>query len=246
MIEVTNKIYIQRFFATILPISDIFKAVTYTQYEGDKKVPWYYKQVKGETCTLDLTKPLNEIFAGMKSNTRNEIKRAIKEGIEFDVNYCYETFVLFYNKFCERKNLESKIEICTLTKYNKTIITVAKYGNIVLAMHATVINKRDKEAMLLYSCSQRLDNNVDKKMIGWGNRFLHYKEFELFKESGITRYEWNGVCTNPNNPDIYNISLFKLAFGGEAKPSLGLRTPLFVVLKNMQRIFKRVGKFISK
>lgn len=246
MIEVINKIYIQRFFASKLPISDLFKAVTYTQYEGKNKVPWYYKQVKGETCTLDLTKPLTEILAGMKSNTRNEIKRAIKEGIDFETNYCYETFVPFYNNFCESKNLENKIEVNTLTKYDKTIITVAKYDNIVLAMHAIVINEKDKEAMLLYSCSQRLNDNISKKMIGWGNRFLHYKEFELFKELGIKRYEWNGICTNPNNSDIYNISLFKLAFGGEAKPSLGLRTPLFMLLKDIHRIFKEAKRFIIK
>lgn len=240
MIEVINKVYTQRFFATKLPIDDLFKAVTYTQYEGKNKVPWYYKQVKGETSTLDLTRTLDEIFAKMKSNTRNEIKRAIKEGIEFETNYCYDAFVPFYNKFCNSKNLDGKIEVQTLAKYDKTIITVAKYGGVVLAMHATVVNERDKEAMLLYSCSQRLNDNVDRKMIGWGNRYLHYKEFEFFKELGLKRYEWNGVCTNPSNPDVYNISLFKLAFGSEAKMSLGLRTPLFLLLKYIQHILNKV------
>ena len=52
--------------------------------------------------------------------------------------------------------MEDKINEHTLEKYNRTLITMAKRGNTVLAMHATVINKEDKEAMLLYSCC-RLD-----------------------------------------------------------------------------------------
>lgn len=38
MIEVINHIYTQRFFAKKTKFSDLFKAVTYTQYEG-KTIP---------------------------------------------------------------------------------------------------------------------------------------------------------------------------------------------------------------
>ena len=138
--------------------------------------------------------------------------------------------------------MEDKINEHTLEKYNRTLITMAKRGNTVLAMHATVINKEDKEAMLLYSCSTRLNTDVDKKLIGWSNRFLHYQEFMLFKKWGIERYEWNGICTNPELRDVYNISLFKLSFGSEAKPQLNLRTPLFVLFKELQKLLKKMRK----
>jgi lipid II:glycine glycyltransferase (peptidoglycan interpeptide bridge formation enzyme) len=240
MIEVNNRFYIQRFFAKTLLWTDIFKAVTYTQFEGNCKIPFYYKKINGETSTLELTHSIDELFASFKSNTRNEINRAIKEGCEFSYNYDYESFVPFYNEFCKSKGFDDFIDERTLSKYDKTIITVARHNKLVLAMHATVINKKDKEAMLLYSCSQRLSENVDRKLIGWGSRFLHYKEFELFKQMGIEKYEWNGVCTDPNRKDVYNITQFKLSFGSEAKKSLGLRTPLFVLLKSIQRLFNKV------
>lgn len=220
MIEVVNKLYIQRFFAKRLSWTDVFKAVTYTQFEGKRSIPWYYRKIEGETSTLDITKPLAELFAAMKSNTRNEIKRAIKENITFDQTTDYDAFVAYYNQFCDQKGIEFKTDVATLKKYDKTVITLARYQENVLAMHATVVNKRDKEAMLLYSCSFRLNENVDRKMTGWANRFLHYKDIEYLKELGIERYEWNGVCTNPERPDVYNISLFKLSFGSEAKKVL--------------------------
>lgn len=238
MIEVVNKLYIQRFFAKSLKWSDIFLPVTYTQYERSENIPFYYKKISGESCTLDLTQSLEDLLSGMKSNTRNEIKRAEKEGIYVEYNKDYESFVPFYNTFCQSKGLDDEINVHTLAKYDETIITMAKYNDMILAMHATVINKKDKEAMLLYSCSMRLTDGVDRKMIGWGNRYLHYKEFLLFKEWGIERYEWNGICTNPERKDVYNISLFKLAFGGTAKATIGLRTPLFVIMKKIQGILK--------
>lgn len=238
MLEIKNKLYTQRFFAESLPLSDIFKAVTYTQYLGaHEKIPFYYKKIYGETATLDLTKPLDVLFQDMKSNTRNEIRRAEKEGCVFEYNYDYDSFVPFYNDFCISKGLKELIYTsATLKKYDKTIITMAKYNGLVLAMHATVVNEQDQCALLLYSCSRRLNENVDRKMIGWGNRYLHWKEFELFKKMGCTRYEWNGVCTNPEKKEVYNISQFKLSFGGNAVPSLGLRSPLFVFLKSIQGV----------
>lgn len=239
MIEVKNKLYTQRFFAKHLHWSDLFKAVTYTQFEGNEKIPWYYRTIDGETSTIDITKPMDELFAAMKSNTRNEIKRAIKEGIEFSHNDDFASFVTYYNRFCEQKGIELKTDIQTLRKYDRTVITIALYGDNVLAMHATVVNDDDKVAMLLYSCSYRLDENVDRRMIGWANRFLHYKDIEYFKSLGIERYEWNGICTDPNRTDVYNISLFKLSFGSEPKRSLSLRTPLFIFMKWISLILRK-------
>ena len=241
MIEVINHIYTQRFFAKKTKFSDLFKAVTYTQYEG-KTIPFWYKKIPVETSTLNLTLPTDALLSAMKSNTRNEIRRAEKENCLFEYNYDYKSFVPFYNEFCKSKGMEDKINEHTLEKYNRTLITMAKRGNTVLAMHATVINKEDKEAMLLYSCSTRLNTDVDKKLIGWSNRFLHYQEFMLFKKWGIERYEWNGICTNPELRDVYNISLFKLSFGSEAKPQLNLRTPLFVLFKELQKLLKKMRK----
>lgn len=245
MIEVKNKLYTQRFFAHKLLWSDLFRAVTYTQFEG-KTIPFWYKKRRRNTVTLDLSIGLEDLFANMKSNTRNEIRRAEREGCVFELNHDYEAFVKMYNHFCESKGIHGDINTATLSKYNGMIIAVVRYNGVSLAMHATVINLKDKEAMLLYSCSNRLDDNVDRKLIGWGNRFLHYKEFEYMIQKGIERYEWNGVCIDPEEVEKYKIGQFKLGFGGQTKPSVHLRTPLFLIMKSVQIILIWIKKTIVK
>lgn len=240
MLEIKNTLYTQRFYAKTLPYSDLFKAVTYTQFEGElNNIPFWYEKHPGETATIDLTKSEEELYKDMKSNTRNEIKRAEKEGCTFETNYDYELFVPFYNAFCESKGLAEKITVATLAKYDKMIIGVVRHGDTILAMHANVVNQKDGSATLFYSCSMRMNENVDRKLIGWGNRYLHWKEFLLFKEMKLNRYEWNGISSDPDHPEWVSISQFKLGFGGTAKYSMGLRTPLFIIMKKIQKWMHR-------
>lgn len=237
MIEIKNKLYIQRFYAQSLRLSDMFMAVTYTDYLGDmSSIPFYYKKLYGHTAYIDLNQSMEEIMAGIKTKVRNEIRRGEKEGCVVESNYDYESFIPFYNDFCESKGI-SDLRISgvhTLTKYNKIIITQVKNNDVILAMHATLIDNNDKSATLMYSCSKRLCENVNRNLIGWANRYLHYKEFEIFKEMGLRKYEWNGVCINPNQPERMLIGQFKLGFGGVERDTIGLRTPLFLLMKQIQ------------
>lgn len=240
MIEIVNKFHIQRLFATSLQTSDLWRAVFYAGYMGDiKKVPFYYKVEHGHSAISDLSVSLEDILGSMKSNTRNEIRRAEREGIAFEANVPYEEFVPFYNAFAESKGLEDRVNLQRLTKYDKTIITKASHDGITLAMHATVVNVEQKLAFLLFSCSPRLDAEVDKKMIGWANRFLHYKDFEYFKSLGIEAYEWSGVCTDPEDAR-YSIGQFKLSFGGELTDSYVLRTPIYRLMEFVRGVLYKI------
>lgn len=202
---------------------------------GGKNIPFWYKVSHGHTATSDLTLPWDEIYSRMKSNTRNEVKRAEKEGVVMECNYDYEAFVPFYNDFCDSKGIPFKINVDTLRKYDKMLITVAKKDSLVLCMHATVVNSKDGEAMLFYSCSQRLSDGVDRKLIGWANRFLHFKELQMFKNQGLKKYEWHSLVVDPE--DIrYSIGQFKLSFGGELHETTNVQTPLFVFMKWIQKL----------
>lgn len=246
MIEVNNRFYTQRFFAKKLRLSDLFRAVTYTQYEGGSRIPFWYKKIWGESSTLDLSQSEEQLFKAMKSNTRNEIKRAIKEGCTFGYDKDYNSFIPFFNEFAKSKGLKERTDYNQLSKYDETIITRAEFNGIILAMHAIVVNRENKEAMLLLSCSKRLDNDLDRRVIGWANRYLHYQEFQLCKEWNIERFEWNGICTNPERAEVYNISQFKLSFGSDPKKQLNLRTPLFVLFKIVYKYLGIIKKNLSR
>lgn len=242
MIEIVNKFHTQRIFATKLEISDLWKAVYYAGYRGDvNRIPFYYSIIHGHSAVSDLNMDMDDILGSMKSNTRNEIRRAEKEGVEFEANVPYEQFVPYYNSFAESKGLDDRVNIERLSKYDKTIITKATHEGITLAMHATVVNIESGIAFLLFSCSPRLDAGVDKKMIGWGNRYLHYKDFEYLKSEGIKTYDWSGICIDPQD-SRYSIGQFKLSFGGTLVDSYVLKTPIYAFLEKTRELYWRILK----
>lgn len=243
MIEVRNKLYIQRFFAESLSSGDLFKAVNYTQYKGDPVFPFWYKVIPSHTAHIDLRQDISTIFSNIKTGVRNEIRRAEKEGCYIDYNKDYESFVTMYNSFCEDKGImDLKTNVHTLRKYDYILITTVKQCETLLCSHATLIDEKSKIAMLMYSCSPRFRDNVNRNLIGWGNRYLHYKEFELFKNMGLDTYEWNGVNINPNSLEKFSIGKFKLGFGGIEEDTFMLQTPLFVFMKKIQTIINFIRK----
>ena len=94
MIEVKTLTHTSRMFATELSVLDFFRIVLYSSYRGDKgRIPWYYTIIRGSSCVTDLRASADEILASMKSNTRNEIRRAIRDGCEFRIEESLDDFV---------------------------------------------------------------------------------------------------------------------------------------------------------
>lgn len=244
MLEVRSRIHTNRYFATELQFADIFKGVHYFSYLGDvAKIPWFYLRRQGVSCFTDLTQDMDVIIAHMKSNTRNEIRRAMKEGCEFAVSNDLDEFVAFYNAFCDSKGLNDYTSKSRILKYKSFLITKVFKGEALLAMHVNILDAEGKVAFLMFSCSQRLSEGVDRKLIGWGNKFLHYKDLEYLKNNGYVRYDWSGICLNPAD-ERYTIGQFKLSFGGEVIYPLMLRTPLFAVMECSRVVLMKLRRFI--
>jgi len=210
---------------------DLVLPVMYCGYRGDKnKIPFYYRINKGHSCVTDLTVGMDDILASMKSNTRNEIRRAEREGCEFSIVNGMDEFIPFHNDFCESKNLPDYVNRSRLAKYgNRLLLTKVVHNGATLAMHANMIDPDSSLALLMLSSSRRLADGVDRKLIGWGNRFLHFKELEYLKEKGYKTYDWSGVCLDKDDPR-YSIGQFKLGFGGKVIDSWTLESPMYAFL----------------
>ena len=244
MLEVSSRLFKNRYFATELSWLDLFRAIHYFSYLGDvTKIPWFYFRKQGVSCFTDLTRSMGEIMATMKPNTRNEIRRAGKEGCVFEISSNLDEFVAFYNAFCDSKGLNDYTSKARILKYKNVLITKVCHGETLLAMHANILDTEGRTAFLMFSCSQRLSDGVDRKLIGWGNKFLHYKDLEYLKGLGYTRYDWSGICLDPND-DRYTIGQFKLSFGGEIVRPLMLRTPAFAVMECVRSIVMRLRRTI--
>lgn len=246
MLEVKSRFVRNRYFATELSCFDIFRAIHYFNYCGDREnVPWYYSKKVGTSCVCDLTLGIDRIMASMKSNTRNEIRRAIKEGCTFHVDDDIDAFVPYYNDFCRSKGLNDYTSKARILKYKDILSTRVEYNGMVLARHINILDKVGKNAFLMFSCSPRLDENADRRLIGWANKFLHYKELEFLSESGYVKYDWSGICLDKTD-ERYSIGQFKLSFGGEITHPLMLRTPLYCLLEVFRGVVMRMRRSFSR
>ena len=245
MIETSSLTHTTRLFAEHTELSDMFWPTVYFSYQGDiARVPWYFKKEKGESAQTDLTEPMEAIMARMKSNTRNEIRRAEKAGCGFEIVTNIDEFIGFYNSFCHSKGLNDFVDRTRLAKYKNLLLAKSVCGGKALAMHATLLDPVGHVAVLILSCSQRLDEGVDRKLIGWGNRFLHYKELEFLKNEGYVKYDWSGVVTNPDSP-LYSIGQFKLAFGGTLVDSWTLYSLAYSFCMRIRGLLMRIRRCLK-
>lgn len=234
MLEVKSRFFRNRYFAAKLPWLDIFRAIHYFNYLGDnEKVPWFYSKKIGVSCVSDLTIGIDKIMESMKSNTRNEIRRAIKEGCSFHVDNDIDAFVPYYNDFCRSKGLNDYTSKERILKYKDILSTKVEHNGMVLARHINILDRAGKNAFLMFSCSPRLDENADRRLIGWANKFLHYKDLEWLTNAGFEKYDWSGVCLDKGDVR-YSIGQFKLSFGGEITHPLMLKTPLYLFFEKFR------------
>lgn len=216
---------------------DFFRPSQYNGFQG--KIPRFMKKDVRHTLVIDLTQTEDEIMQGMKSNTRNEVRRAIRENFFFEPVTNHDEFVEFYNEFAMEKNIET-INKGHLHKYGENLLLFKSGVNgITMTMHASFIDNDLKQVALLYSASVRFGEGIDKKNVGFSNRFLHYMEFLKFKELGYKTYDFEGVCTDPEDKERYPIGQFKSGFGGEDKNVVQLFSYPFVLAMWLKNIIQK-------
>lgn len=211
MIIINRKFYQQVFYSD-RKIKTL-KPTLYIKFEGKKSK--FYIEEENNTIENNLTESLEIIFSKFKKNTQNEIRRAIKEGIELEIEKNIEYFIKSYNKTAEKLNIQkiSKEFIDSFT--NNISIYKAIYKGETLIYHVLIhdISKKKVE-LLLSSRNYNFETNIEieNKYYSFANRFLHYKELEVFKEKGYTIYDFGGY--SEKDEKLKSITKFKLDFGG--------------------------------
>ena len=209
---------------------DAFRLSLYTAYTG--KDSFGFIKQHDYSVQIDLTQSEEEILQGCKSNTRNEIRRGIKEGYIVEKIENTSEFVSFYNEFAKEKHL-SRVREENISSYEKIYLyKVSKEDGTVLSMHASVGDLEAGIVSLLYSASVRLQEGIDRKSVGFANRLLHYREFIEFKRIGYKLYDFTNVCLDEKQPEKYKIGLFKQGFGGNIVEYYSLYSvPFWLTLK---------------
>ena len=177
------------------------------------------------TLITDLTEPQDEIFQKFAKNTKYEINRSDRDGVQFEVytpnmlknNQVLNDFVDCYLQMYKSKNIKCSSPKKMMKEYinaDALEITLARYNGKVLVYHTYV---RDSENVrLFHSCSdfRNCQDSAEKAIVGRANRFLHWNDMIYYKENGIRMLDWGGIQSyeEPNG-----IDKFKMDFGGEYK-----------------------------
>ena len=186
---------------------------------------------------IDMKRPLQEIYASFKNNTRNEINQA-KKCSEFKfivadkkISEVYK----FYKRFELRRGwypiLKRELEKCLLftTYYRGTLIAgVACYCDQDMMRVAKIFSARLENV-----------NQEQKKMAGWSTRNLILEICKYCQDHGIDKLDLGGV--NLDDSSKAGIAQFKISFGGRLENSYVYRYTdrYFVLIRRFLRILKK-------
>lgn len=219
MIEITRVQkgikYYEEWFSENISFLNSFKIMVYKFYRGgDSKSKLGFLKKTSYTLMIDLSRTDEEIFDTFHSKYKNEIRRAIKENILFEVaeREELEFFRESYNGFAKSRGL-TLITKEKLESYGENIfLTKTLYQGKILNYHFHIID--DKNVRLQYSIDIAQED-VERKIYGWSNKFLHYKDMCKLKEKGYKKYDFGGIAKGTSDKTLEGINNFKMKFGGE-------------------------------
>ena len=252
MIQIVTKTFLLNKYQIWFPQKPIlrnsFKIAVYLRC---KKKYFTFAFIREEhfTILININQSEDSIFKQFAPNTRNEIRRAEKEGVIFNllennINNI-NLFVEFYNKFTRLKNLKEIKNDILLNSMKSLIITSATMDNkenIIanpLVMHVYIMDNEEKRAVLMFSASlfRAEEFNDIKHIIGNANRFLHFKDMLYFKSLGLSYYDFGGYAMSKDSQDLKNINFFKKSFGGNIVKEYDYYSFLYFLGKKIMKIF---------
>ncbi len=195
-------------------ISEILRRKKYSSIiiisHTDLNLPSFKKRVK-TTTIINLKNTKDDIFAKFNDTARNEIRKTYKipnlEIVLDDKNFS-DTYVLYKNfEYAQkrvpfsRKNLEKCLRFSAY--YNGEIIS------------GIFVDLGEKDLRIRYIFSKRLqtENKELYKIIASATRRLLWEICIWGKDKSFNSLDLASV--NFSNPEVANITKFKMSFGGE-------------------------------
>ncbi len=168
------------------------------------------------TSLVDLTRGTDELFGGLKRNSRAQIKRVerMRDRVEIRRNDGVTSdFLTVYNNFVAVKRYAERLSPRRLQQLKPfTDFFVCYFEGRPLCAHAYVKDEKLKRVGLTLAGSTRLSGEDSPTLVGSINRWMHWREMQLYKSEGIEIYDLGGTGTS--TPQKEAIARFKLSLGG--------------------------------
>ena len=169
-----------------------------------------------ETVLVDLRRPLPEILASFRFNTRYEIRRAERNGVEVtvgtDPSMMDEFYLLYQGQMAHRqrppteKRFFDRLARDFFSDPHRGHIALARHGQQVLS--AAVFYRLGPMVWYTFGASDTLQKKHEDT-----SHLLHWKVMEFYKNQGCAWYDFSGAHPRVSLEDPgYGVNLFKTGF----------------------------------
>jgi hypothetical protein len=194
------------------------------------------------TIELDLLQDADTINSNFSKQIRQQARIAETDGINCTFQNDIDVFVEFFNEFAKKKNtdLVSKRRMEELGDGIK--LSFASHNGEILAVHSYLT---DTEAGIVrhhHAATRRLDDQVDKNLIGRANKYLTVKNILYFKEQGYKTFDFGGYAKDTTNESLKGINNYKLLFGGHVVESVNYYSYGYWLFKKLSKLLGLQGK----
>ena len=185
------------------------------------------------TIEINLKESTDTLIGNLSSNIKKEIKKGKKYGIQCSQENNIDLFLPLYNEFATAKKIYpvKKKTIESFGRHFQT--TFALFNNEIVAAHSYIVDENEGIARLYQSCSKRLENGINKEIIGIANKILTVEDIFYFKKKGFFYYDLGGIAPESKDKDLQGINHFKKQFGGKPTSYLNIDTVPYYLLRKI-------------
>jgi hypothetical protein len=173
------------------------------------------------TPVIDLRQSPAELFRNFKKDTRSEVRRAEREGAEYEAIWRpgvehVEEFCNFFDDFAKWRKLPgvNRRRLMTIASSNRLFLSRVTLTSVPIVWHAYFV--MESRSRLLHSatvpdCSLA---TCTRPQIGRSNRLHHWRDMLEFRDSGVPMYDLGGWYEGVTDSKRLSINRFKEEFGG--------------------------------
>ncbi len=209
-----GKIHIHHtYYLNELKFNEFYKFIIHCQ-TGLTRAKFGFIRRRYKTLVNSLVESNTNIFSRFLPNYRNEIRKSEKEGVIIEFTNDFEWYLNYHNEFSISKGLPTLRKELLDAYQDDLVVSLAKYGDIILCAHVHQIYPDLGVVRLLFSSSYRFKVAGNSQLVGRANKWLHWKDMQNFKEMGLAFYDFGGYSGSVLDPNKIGIDKFKKGFGG--------------------------------
>jgi hypothetical protein len=175
------------------------------------------------TILIDLNQDEAALLAGMKRDTRYEIKRGARENFVYEQYSGKDPSILnefcdSYDQFAQRTNqpILRRAWVGMLAESDSLHFSrVGEEGGTTMIWHGYLRSQNRVTLLYSVSLSPAGANSAWRNKVGRAHRFQHWRDLLCFKKEHLSLYDLGGWYEGTTDQKRLQINRFKEEFGGE-------------------------------